>query len=259
MTTCGAPTSSAVLQAMQRVAELESVNAALRSEVVSLHKSQHDMRESMTMLSQRLLEAEIAKDVAHLAAESTVVNTEQVSLLESLRRRIHELESAVPSPLNEITLSQSDEMDNERQTAQQAMLSQVASISTDIKAKQELLDAYCKTDVEMESMRRNYEAVIVRLEEDLAKVVSCDVDAWHIVRFIGCDALCVLPTASRRTCFAGQQTQRQTSHRSHCTRTAAAGRRRKSNRGVAVRLLVTRPLQRAASLESPAFHWVLRR
>ncbi len=37
---------------------------------------------------------------------------------------------------------------------------------------QGLLEAYCKSDVELESMRRTYEAVIVKLETDIAQLSS---------------------------------------------------------------------------------------
>jgi hypothetical protein len=173
------PTSSAVLQAMQRVAELEAANAALRSEVVFLHKSQHDMRENVATLSQRLLEAEIARDVSVLSAESASTDPEQLTLVESLRRRIHELETSVLEAATDPSNVQVDGVDTEPQAAQQAMLTQVADMSMDIKAKQELLDAYCKTDVEMENMKRNYESVIVRLEDDISKVRLYKVVPFH--------------------------------------------------------------------------------
>lgn len=93
------------MQAVQRVQELESLNKALRADLLQQYHTVAGMRESMMSLAQRLLEAEVQRDTIVAMHESSagdpstpspdIEAVSSVSVVEAQRRRIHELEMQV--------------------------------------------------------------------------------------------------------------------------------------------------------------------
>ena len=99
-----------MLLSTQRAQELETVNKALRVELLQQYQQQQHMRDTLVALSQRLLEAELQRDMlmsAEQGKSSSLASGQEdascdgeidasvVSIVEQQCRRIHELERKV--------------------------------------------------------------------------------------------------------------------------------------------------------------------
>lgn len=107
--------TTSMLLSTQRAQELETINKALRAELLQQYQQQQHLRDTLVELSQRLLEAELQRDLlmsAEQGASSTPSSKEvdassesrsdvpTVSIVEQQCRRIHDLERKVRVLLN---------------------------------------------------------------------------------------------------------------------------------------------------------------